>query len=154
MSPDFRCIFLCCFGKADPTALAARPADFDPNATNDDDGKVRAPAVDRAESFQIVLSEEPKRRRAGDVKLPAYSSSERPQSVQLILALSSASLKLGQEHGISGSLNVLCHRHFHVWINDNPKLPVVTKKSIWLMTLLLHLYGHAMNNDMEFYFMS
>ncbi len=109
-----------CFGTADPGALAARPADFDPNATNDDHDMACVPAVEKTESFRIVLSEEPQRRRAGVVQPPTYSIAARPQSVQFILALSEAGLKMGQDNGIPGAFNVLHHRHFHVWIDDNP----------------------------------
>ncbi|KAH6959708.1 hypothetical protein BKA56DRAFT_468204, partial [Ilyonectria sp. MPI-CAGE-AT-0026] len=56
--------------------------------------------------------------------------------------------------GISGAFNVLRHRHFHVWIDDNYRLPRTTKKSIQVMALLLLLLGKAIDGDMEFFFMS
>ncbi|TGJ83505.1 hypothetical protein E0Z10_g5265 [Xylaria hypoxylon] len=85
---------------------------------------------------------------------PPYDISQRPQSVQALLAMFKDGLKLGKEQGITNAFNPLRHRHFHVWIDNNHRLPKVTKKSILAMALLFHLLGRALNSEMEFFFIS
>lgn len=144
-----------CGGKAEegnvlPNKSGPLP-DFDARANIRD---AKPMAVSPAASLNIVTPSEPKRQPGpGSAPLP-YSVAIQPHSVQMLWPALVHGLTIGNEHGIPGAFNVLRHRRFQVWIDDNSKLPATAKQSIRLAALILHLLGRAMDSDMEFFFMS
>ena len=144
-----------CGGKADEGKILSNrpspPPDFDARANI---GDARPIVVNPAASFNIVTPSGPKR-QAGPSSAPLpYSIAIRPHSVQMLWPTLVHGLTIGNEYGIPGAFNVLRHRRFQVWIDDNSKLPATSKQSIRMTALILHLLGRAMDSDMEFFFMS
>ncbi|TVY74556.1 hypothetical protein Focb16_v005928 [Fusarium oxysporum f. sp. cubense] len=110
-------------------------------------------AVDSAASFSISTPVHPNKQSTPDSAPIPYSIATQPHSVQMLWAVFTSGLTIGKEHGLPSAFNVLRHRRFQVWIDENSKLPLATKHSIRLMVLILHLLGRAMDSDMEFFFM-
>ncbi|OAP54556.1 hypothetical protein AYL99_11004 [Fonsecaea erecta] len=139
--------FLCCGDDSDtgPTQPNRPHVDFDANAEAEDGSKPGVSRLPARDSFKLLFE--------GELP-PDYTFNAEPDGVRLLLDVIKRGHRLGHNMGISGAFNALRHRHISVWVDDNHRLPAVTRNSMRSLAVMFLSLAKAVSADMEFFFMS